>query len=141
MLDGRDHNMELAGFLEFGRYTLEHGVVPFAASGGEDNIVFLAGEHTGHLTACILYGACRISAQLIERPGVAILLRQVGQHCLQDYRIDHGSRRIKITAVTYGMTLPKKYQTEMQSKLAVAQAQMEAIVARMNEVVSSNAEA
>ena len=49
--------------------------------------------------------------------------------------------RLKITAVTYGMTLPKKYQTEMQSKLAVAQAQMEAIVARMNEVVSSNAEA
>lgn len=47
----------------------------------------------------------------------------------------------KITAVTYGMTLPKKYQTEMQSKLAVAQAQMEAIVARMNEVVSGNAEA
>lgn len=46
----------------------------------------------------------------------------------------------KIAAVTYGMTLPKKYLTEMQAKLAVAQAQMDAIVERMNAMVSDNAE-
>lgn len=45
----------------------------------------------------------------------------------------------KIAAVTYGMNLPKKYATEMQSKLAVAQAQMEAIVARLNGMVMSDA--
>ena len=38
----------------------------------------------------------------------------------------------KISAVTYGMNLPKKFTTEMNEKLAVAQAQMEAIVARLN---------
>ena len=38
----------------------------------------------------------------------------------------------KISAVTYGMTLPKKYRDEMNEKLAVAQAQMGAIVARLN---------
>ena len=46
----------------------------------------------------------------------------------------------KIAAVTYGMTLPKKYLTEMQAKLAVAQAQMDAIVERMNAMVNDNAE-
>jgi len=35
--------------------------------------------------------------------------------------------------VTYGMTLPKKYRDEMNEKLAVAQAQMQAIVARLGE--------
>lgn len=38
----------------------------------------------------------------------------------------------KISAVTYGMNLTKKYRDEMNEKLAVAQAQMEAIVARLN---------
>lgn len=38
----------------------------------------------------------------------------------------------RISAVTYGMNLPKKYRDEMNEKLAVAQAQMEAIVARLN---------
>lgn len=47
----------------------------------------------------------------------------------------------KIAAVTYGMTLPKKYLTEMQAKLAVAQAQMDAIVARLSGAVSGDAEA
>lgn len=38
----------------------------------------------------------------------------------------------KISAVTYGMDLPKKYAVEMQAKLAVAQVQMDAIIARLN---------
>lgn len=38
----------------------------------------------------------------------------------------------KISAVTYGMTLPKKYAAETQEKLAVAQTQMGAIAARLN---------
>lgn len=38
----------------------------------------------------------------------------------------------QISAATYGMTLPEAFAAEMNSKLAVAQAQMEAIVARLN---------
>lgn len=37
-----------------------------------------------------------------------------------------------VAAVQYGMILPDPYLTEMMAKLAVAQAQMEAIVAKMN---------
>lgn len=43
----------------------------------------------------------------------------------------------KISAVTYGMNLPKKYATEMQEKLAVAQSQMEAIAGRLTNHAST----
>lgn len=46
----------------------------------------------------------------------------------------------KISAVTYGMTLPKKYRTEMEAKLAVAQSQMEAIVARLSQTDTNDAQ-
>lgn len=42
-----------------------------------------------------------------------------------------------MTAVVYGMDLPEPYSTEMHEKLAVANAQMQAIIARMNS--SANA--
>ena len=38
-----------------------------------------------------------------------------------------------ISAIQYGMTLPEPYLTEMSEKLAVAQQQMEAIVANMSQ--------
>lgn len=43
----------------------------------------------------------------------------------------------KISAVVYGMTLPKKYRDEMNEKLAVAQAQMEAIAGRLSGNVAA----
>lgn len=46
----------------------------------------------------------------------------------------------KISSVTYGMTLPKKYRTEMEAKLAVAQSQMEAIVSRLSQVATNDAQ-
>ena len=39
-----------------------------------------------------------------------------------------------VAAVQYGMTLPDPYLTEMVGKLAVAQAQMDAIIAKMNSM-------
>lgn len=39
----------------------------------------------------------------------------------------------EISAIQYGMTLPEPYLTEMNEKLAVAQQQMEAIVANMSQ--------
>ena len=41
-----------------------------------------------------------------------------------------------VTAVQYGMTLPDPYLTEMNEKLAVAQAQMQAIVEKMNSALA-----
>lgn len=37
-----------------------------------------------------------------------------------------------IAAVQYGMTLPDPYLTEMNEKLSVAQAQMNAIITKLN---------
>lgn len=37
----------------------------------------------------------------------------------------------EISAVTYGMTLPEPYLSEMNAKLAVAQAQMNAITEKL----------
>ena len=37
----------------------------------------------------------------------------------------------EISAVTYGMSLPEPYLSEMNAKLAVAQAQMNAIMAKL----------
>lgn len=41
----------------------------------------------------------------------------------------------EITAIQYGMTLPDPYATELAGKLAVAQTQMQAIIARLGEAV------
>lgn len=41
-----------------------------------------------------------------------------------------------VAAVQYGMTLPDPYLTEMNEKLAVAQAQMNAIVEKMNSAMA-----
>lgn len=42
----------------------------------------------------------------------------------------------EVTAVQYGMTLPDPYLTEMNEKLAVAQAQMNAIVEKMGSALA-----
>ena len=44
----------------------------------------------------------------------------------------------KISAVTYGMTLPKKYRAEIETKLSVAQGQMNAIIARLSQAVTDD---
>ena len=42
-----------------------------------------------------------------------------------------------ITSIVYGMTLPDPYNTEMNEKLAVANEQMQAIIARLSSAANA----
>lgn len=79
---------------------------------------------------CRIYTALEI-AQIYIAAQTAITTQTTYHNALKAY-VQSLTNVEKISAVTYGMTLPKKYATEMNEKLAVAQAQMEAIVARLN---------
>lgn len=75
-------------------------------------------------------GKCRIYTAL-EIAQIYIAAQTTYHNALKAY-VQSLTDVEKISAVTYGMNLPKKYAAEMNEKLAVAQAQMEAIVARLN---------
>ena len=81
-------------------------------------------------------GRCRVyTAQEIAQIYMAaqtIITTQTTYHNALKAYVQSLTDVKKISAVTYGMSLPKKYTNEMNEKLAVAQTQMEAIVARMN---------
>lgn len=79
---------------------------------------------------CRIYTAQEI-AQIYITAQTAITTQTTYHNALKAY-VQSLTDAEKISAVTYGMTLPKKYRDEMNAKLAVAQAQMEAIVARLN---------
>lgn len=79
---------------------------------------------------CRIYTAQEI-AQIYIAAQTAITSQTTYHNALKAY-VQSLTNVEKISAVTYGMNLPKKFKDEMNAKLAVAQAQMEAIVARMN---------
>ena len=79
---------------------------------------------------CRIYTALEI-AQIYIAAQTAITSQTTYHNALKAY-VQSLTAVEKISAVTYGMNLPKKYAAEMNEKLAVAQAQMEAIVARLN---------
>lgn len=79
---------------------------------------------------CRIYTAQEI-AQIYITAQTAITTQTTYHNALKAY-VQSLTNVDKIAAVTYGMALPKKYATEMNEKLSVAQAQMEAIVARLN---------
>ena len=79
---------------------------------------------------CRIYTALEI-AQIYIAAQTAITSQTTYHNALKAY-VQSLTDVEKISAVTYGMNLPKKYSAEMNEKLAVAQAQMEAIVARLN---------
>ena len=79
---------------------------------------------------CRIYTALEI-AQIYIAAQTAITSQTTYHNALKAY-VQSLTDVEKISAVTYGMNLPKKYAAEMNEKLAVAQAQMEAIVARLN---------
>lgn len=81
-------------------------------------------------------GKCRIYtsqeiAQIYLAAQTVITTQTTYHNALKAYVMSLTSAD-KIASVTYGMTLPKKYATEMNEKLAVAQAQMEAIAGRLS---------
>lgn len=79
---------------------------------------------------CRIYTAQEI-AQIYIAAQTAITSQTTYHNALKAY-VQSLTDMERISAVTYGMNLPKKYRDEMNEKLAVAQAQMEAIVARLN---------
>lgn len=79
---------------------------------------------------CRIYTAQEI-AQIYIAAQTAITSQTTYHNALKAY-VQSLTDVEKISAVTYGMNLPKKYRDEMNEKLVVAQAQMEAIVARLN---------
>ena len=78
---------------------------------------------------CRIYTAAEI-AQLYIAAQTLITTQTTYHNTLKEY-VQSLDDVKKLSAVAYGMKLPKKYETTMNSKLAVAQAQMEAIVAKL----------
>lgn len=81
-------------------------------------------------------GKCRIyTAQEIAMIYIAaqtLITTQTTYHNALKAYVQSLSNVDKISAITYGVNLPKKYATEMNAKLAVAQAQMDAIAGRLS---------
>lgn len=78
---------------------------------------------------CRVYSAAEI-AQIYIAAQTLITTQTTYHNTLKEYVLSLSSLD-KISAVTYGMKLPKKYETTMNTKLAVAQAQMDAIIAKL----------
>ncbi len=81
-------------------------------------------------------GSCTVySAQEISQIYIAAqshITTQIAYHNALKAYIKSLENSEKITAIQYGMELPTPYSTELAGKLAVAQAQMDAIVAHLN---------
>lgn len=81
-------------------------------------------------------GKCRIyTAQEIVQIYIAaqtVITSQTTYHNALKAYVQSLADVEQISAVAYGMTLPEEFTAEMNEKLAVAQEQMESIVARLN---------
>ena len=80
---------------------------------------------------CTVYSAQEI-AQIYITAQSHITTQTAYHNALKAY-VNSLETSEEITAIQYGMTLPDPYATELAGKLAVAQAQMQAIVARLGE--------
>lgn len=78
---------------------------------------------------CRIYSAAEI-AQIYIAAQTLITTQTTYHNALKAY-VQSLESAEDIAAVTYGMELPEPYATEMNTKLAVAQTQMDAIVAKL----------
>lgn len=81
--------------------------------------------------SCTVYSAQEI-AQIYITAQSHITTQTAYHNALKAY-VNSLENSEEITAIQYGMDLPAPYATELAGKLAVAQAQMEAIVQRLGE--------
>ena len=79
---------------------------------------------------CRIYTAAEI-VQIYVAAQTLITTQTTYHNSLKSY-VQSMTTAEEIATVVYGMELPEPYLTEMNEKLAVAQAQMEAILAKMN---------
>lgn len=80
---------------------------------------------------CTVYSAQEIAQIYIAAQGH--ITSQTAYHNALKAYVNSLETSEEITAIQYGMTLPDPYATELADKLAVAQTQMQAIVARLGE--------
>ena len=80
---------------------------------------------------CRIYTAQEIAAIYIAAQ--TLITSQTTYHNALKAYVQSLENAEEIAAVTYGMELPEPFASEMNTKLAVAQTQMEAIVARLNQ--------
>lgn len=80
---------------------------------------------------CTVYSAQEIAQIYIAAQGH--ITSQTAYHNALKAYVNSLETSEEITTIQYGMTLPDPYATELAGKLAVAQAQMQAIVARLGE--------
>lgn len=82
-------------------------------------------------------GVCRIytSAEIVNIyvSAQTLITGQTTYHNALKQYVQSLETAEEIATVTYGMELPEPYLTEMNEKLAVAQTQMQAILARLSE--------
>ena len=82
-------------------------------------------------------GVCRIytSAEIVNIyvSAQTLITSQTTYHNALKQYVQSLETTEEIATVTYGMELPEPYLTEMNEKLAVAQTQMQAILARLSE--------
>lgn len=83
---------------------------------------------------CRIYTAAEI-AQIYIAAQSMITAQTTYHNSLKSY-VQNLETAEEIAAVTYGVELPDPYLTEMNEKLAVAQAQMAAIVEKMNSAAA-----
>lgn len=82
---------------------------------------------------CTVYSAQEIAQIYIAAQGH--ITSQTAYHNALKAYVNSLETSEEITAIQYGMTLPDPYATELAGKLAVAQTQMQAIIARLGEAV------
>ena len=80
---------------------------------------------------CTVYSAQEIAQIYIAAQGH--ITSQTAYHNALKAYVNSLETSEEITTIQYGMTLPDPYATELADKLAVAQTQMQAIVARLGE--------
>ncbi len=78
---------------------------------------------------CRIYTAAEI-AQIYIAAQTHITTQTTYHNTLKEYVLTL-TKPEELAGITYGMELPKKFATKMTEKLAVAQAQMDAIVAKL----------
>lgn len=82
---------------------------------------------------CTVYSAQEIAQIYIAAQGH--ITSQTAYHNALKAYVNSLETSEEITTIQYGMTLPDPYATELAGKLAVAQTQMQAIIARLGEAV------
>ena len=94
MLDDRCDKVLSALCLAGVHHAAQGVVIRFGAARGEAYLAGVGVDDGGHVAPCLFDGDGGVSAQLIQRGGVAVALAVIGQHFISDTRVDPCRRRV-----------------------------------------------